>query len=300
MIEFVKVIVSISPVFIFLAALVFLDSYKLVRLPSIVKTICVGGLVGVVCFFITSWVLKRFDWDFDFYSNFISPVLEESLKAAYLIYLMKKGKVGFMVDGAIYGFAIGAGFAAIENIDYLIALRDSNLFLWIIRGFGTAVMHGGTMCILAILSKSISERRSSEKWRYFLPGLLVAIVIHSFFNRLYFNAHIMTIVQLIALPILIVVIFSQSERVLRDWLELGLDTDVMLLEFITEGKISETKIGKYLQSMKDTFPGEVLADMLCYLRIQLELAIRAKGILLLKGAGLGFPRMLKLVRSSLN
>ena len=171
MIDLIKIAISILPVFFFLAALIFLDSYKLVRLRSIVQTIFVGGLVGVVCFFVTSWVLKRFDWDFDFYANYISPVLEESLKVGYLIVLMKKGKVGFMVDGAIYGFAIGAGFAAIENIDYLIALQNSNLFLWIIRGFGTAVMHGGTTCIFAILAKSLSERASKVKLHYFLSVL---------------------------------------------------------------------------------------------------------------------------------
>ena len=30
---------------------------------------------------------------------------------------------------------------------------------------------------------------------------------------------------------------------------------------------------------------EILADMLCYLRTHLELAVRAKGILMMKGAG---------------
>ena len=38
-------------------------------------------------------------------------------------------------------------------------------------------------------------------------------------------------------------------------------------------------------SLRDRFPPEVVADMLCLLRIQVELAIEAKGILMLRREG---------------
>jgi len=41
-----------------------------------------------------------------------------------------------------------------------------------------------------------------------------------------------------------------------------------------------------LDALKEHFPGEVVADMLCLLRIQAELSIRAKGLLLAREAGL--------------
>jgi len=44
-------------------------------------------------------------------------------------------------------------------------------------------------------------------------------------------------------------------------------------------------VGQYLQSLKEKFPGELVADMLCMLRIHLELSIRAKGILLMREHG---------------
>ncbi len=289
MIGITRVLVSLAPVFIFLAILVLLDSYKLVRLRSIIVTIVIGGLSGVICFFITTWILAQFEVKLTVYSRSISPVLEEVIKGSYLVLLMKKKKIGFMVDGAIYGFAIGAGFAVVENIDYFIHLQTSNLFLWIIRGFGTAVMHGGTVCIMGIVAKSMSERSPSVKLYHFLPGLLIAIVIHSFFNYIFLDPRLITVMQLILLPTLIAFIFARSEKLLRDWLELGLDTDVIMLEFITKGQVSKTNIGKYLQSIKEKFPGLILADMLCYLRINLELAIRAKGILLMKGEGFDIP-----------
>ena len=70
---------------------------------------------------------------------------------------------------------------------------------------------------------------------------------------------------------------------------MGLDSDLELLESIVSGEALETRIGAYLHTLQARFPGEVVADMLCLLRIQAELAIRAKGLLLAREAGLDAP-----------
>ncbi len=69
--------------------------------------------------------------------------------------------MGFRVDSAIHGFAIGAGFAVVENIYYLLVLTDPNPLLWFIRGFGTAMMHSATIAVFAIMAKTNADRRSS-------------------------------------------------------------------------------------------------------------------------------------------
>ena len=269
----------------FLTGLVVLDSFKLIKLRSILQIILIGCIVAVICLFMNGWLLKILAINVRIYSKYVSPILEELFKSFYLIRLIKTRKIGFMVDGAICGFALGTGFSLIENIYYFWSINNPNLLLWIVRGFGTAVMHGGTMAIFAILSKNISDRRSSEAGYIFIPGLIFAIAIHSVFNHFFFPPIITTITQIIAMPIFITIIFTQSEKALRDWLEVGIDTDVSLLELITTGNILNTKIGTYLQSLKSKFSGKVVADMLCFLRIHLELAVRAKGILLLQEAG---------------
>ncbi len=52
-----------------------------------------------------------------------------------------------MVDAAISGFAVGAGFAVIENLTYIPALSAAGLLTAAVRGLGTAMMHGGTTAI---------------------------------------------------------------------------------------------------------------------------------------------------------
>ena len=45
-------------------------------------------------------------------------------------------------------------------------------------------------------------------------------------------------------------------------------------------------MGRYLLSLRSRFEGPVVADMMCLLRVHLELSIRAKGILMAREAGL--------------
>jgi len=280
-----QILVSLLPVFVFLAALVFLDSYKLVKLRSILQTIFAGWLAAALCLMVNSWLLKQSSLEITFYSRYVSPIIEELVKAAYLVYLIKATKVGFMVDGAIYGFALGAGFAFIENVYYVQALQNSNLLLWIVRGFGTAIMHGGTTAIAGIIAKNLTDRRASGKLYNFLPGLGVAIFVHSVFNQFILPPLVTTLSLLITLPLLIIMVFDRSEKSLQNWLGVGFDTDMALLEMIISGDIADTRIGKYLQTLKAKFSGAVVADMLCFLRIHLELSVSAKGMLLMHEAG---------------
>jgi len=186
---------------------------------------------------------------------------------------------------AIFGFAVGAGFAFVENLYYLQALESQNILLWIIRGFGTAVMHGGTTAIFVIIIKTWIDKTASHKFYYYLCGLFLAIVLHSFFNHFILPAAAITFMQLIILPSIFILIYKKSEYILREWLEIGLDVDAWMLEQIKSGQFSRTKQGIYLNTLKDKFPGAVIADMICYLCLHLELAIRAKGLLLMKEAG---------------
>jgi RsiW-degrading membrane proteinase PrsW (M82 family) len=284
-----QVIVSLAPVFVFLVGLVFLDSFKLVKIRAIIIAVAVGSLAALA-----SLVVNMKLWDVlpipsNLYPRYFAPVVEESLKALYMVYLIRSRKVGFMVDAALFGFAVGAGFAFVENILVLQSQPDAGLFVWVIRGFGTAVMHGGTTAVFSVISKSKVDLAPQERAIQFLPGLLAAFAIHSFFNHFLLPPELMTILDLIVLPFAMVMVFRQSELATQQWLGVGLDSDVELLEIITKGGISSTKIGTYLRSFERRFRGEVLADMLCYLRIHLELSIKAKMLLLMRSSGFAPP-----------
>lgn len=264
--------------------LVFLDNYKLLKLSSITKAISFGALAAVICYFINSGLINIISEKS--LSLYLAPVVEEFFKALLPFYLIRKGKIGFLVDAAIIGFAVGSGFALAENIYYLYNLSTTNIMVWIFRGFGTAVMHGGNTAIFALISIYFSSKFSSVKLLYFLPGLLAALTIHSFFNHFFLSPLINTMLQIAGLPLLLMTIFSISEKSMNKWLQTGFDSDVKLLGFLKSGKFSETKQGRYLAGFRQVFAGEIVLDLFCYLRVYLELAIRAKGVLLMRESGL--------------
>ena len=280
-----RLIAGFLPVLIFLGVLIYLDSYKLVRVRWVVFAILIGGAAATASYAANGLLLSHLAMDFTTYSRYVSPVVEESAKALVVIWLIRSQRIGFLVDASIFGFAVGTGFALLENAYYLRSIPDAHLVVWVIRGLGTAVMHGGTTAIFAMASQLLAEFRSPKLVSIFLPGLLAAAVLHSLFNHLFFSPVFSTLATLVAFPLLIFVVFEKSEESLRKWLEVGFDADTELLELMNSGKLSESKVGKYLQSLREKFSGEVVLDLLCYLRIHLELSMRAKGILMMREAG---------------
>jgi hypothetical protein len=64
---------------------------------------------------------------------------------------------------------------------------------------------------------------------------------------------------------------------------------VELLNLVTSSHFGATRLGRYLNELKARFPGPVVADMFCLLRLDLELSIRAKGMLMAREQGLEIP-----------
>lgn len=284
-----NILLALVPIFIFLFTLLIIDSYKLVKLRSLIQTIFIGSTIALVAYVINTLAINELNWNTTLYSRYISPIIEESLKASVLIYLIKSQKVGFMVDAAIYGIAVGAGFACTENIFYLLTLNNDNILLWLIRGFGTALMHGGTTAIMGIISRNLHDLYPSSNQKVFFPGLAIAIIIHSFFNHFFLSPVHSTVLIVSILPILMMIIFKHSEESTRTWLGRGLDSDLELLNLLMTENLSGSRIGVYLHSLKSRLPANVVGDMLCYIRVYTELGMRAKGILILRQAGFEVP-----------
>jgi len=280
----IAVAVSVLPVFLFLGALVLIDSYKLVALRAILLSALAGVVAALASYGGSFWLQSTLGLDFTQYSRYVAPILEETLKATFVVYLLRSSKVGFVVDAAIHGFAIGTGFAFLENLSYL-ANPDATLWSWIVRGFGTAIMHGGTTAIVAMISKTLHNRFRAFKFSFLLPGLCVAAVLHSLYNHFLVHPLLATALIVLVFPYVSVWIFQHSERQTAAWLGAGFDTDQELLRVIHSGQISGTPVGKYLKTLRSRFSPEVIVDMMCLLRLHAELAIRAKGVLMMREAG---------------
>jgi len=288
--EALRIILALLPVLLFLAGLRLLDSFKLVPVPMVVGALLAGAVAAVVCYEFNTFVFQNLHANPRQYARFGAPVVEELAKAAYWIFLIATARVAFMVDSAICGFAIGAGFALVENISYLQILHEKSLGLWLLRGFGTAVMHGGATAIGAFVAIYLSESRQWRGVRQIAPGLLAAMMVHSLFNQGFLSPAGSMAAVLIGLPVIFVTVFYFSERSLNRWMAGKLDQDIEILAMIASGEFLKTPQGAYLHSLNDAFPPEVRGDMLTLLHLTIELSARAKGDLMRREAGLEVPR----------
>lgn len=277
--------VSILPVLAFLGALVLIDSYKLVALRATLSSVAAGMVAGLAAYGANVWLRPALGLDWDQYSRYVAPVVEEPLKAAFVVYLLQRNKVGFVVDAAICGFGIGTGFAVLENLYYVQATPEATIWTWVVRGFGTAIMHGGATSIVAMISKALQNPADAFRLSMALPGLVVAVVLHALYNQFAPHPILATALIVLVFPALSVAVFQRSERDTKAWLGTGFDTDQELLRAVHLGRMSGTPVGRYLATVKSRFPAEVIVDMMCLLRLRAELAIRAKGVLMMREAG---------------
>ena len=279
-------LVGVLPALAFLGALLYFDSYKLVPLRAVLLAILVGGICAGLAWLANQQIGSSLDLSRTALSRYAAPLVEELLKALVLVFLLRTHRIGFLVDAGIYGFAVGTGFALVENVYLLQVQSQANLAVWIVRGFGTAIMHGGCTAMFAVIAAAMSETRAHLTARDLLPGFLLAVVTHSLYNHFFLNPLLSTALILIVVPVVSHVVIKHSEESVSVWLDIGFDADTRLLEILHSGDFSGSRAGRYLTSLQEHFPGEVVADMLCYLRLHKELALRAKGVLLMRENGL--------------
>jgi RsiW-degrading membrane proteinase PrsW (M82 family) len=283
------IVVGVLPVSLFLGALVLIDSYKLVALRAILLSVTAGAAAALASYGATLVLRPALGLDLARYSLYVAPVVEETLKAAFVAYLLGRNRVGFVVDAAIHGFGIGTGFALLENLYYLQASPGATLWSWIFRGLGTAIMHGGATAIVAMVARTLQNRFDGFRPWLLLPGLGAAMVLHSLYNHFLLHPLLATALIVLVVPVVSVAVFQYSERETTAWLGTGFDTDQELVRVVHAGRVSGTPVGRYVTTLRSRFAPEVIVDMMCLLRLRAELAMRAKGILMMREAGFDAP-----------
>jgi RsiW-degrading membrane proteinase PrsW (M82 family) len=50
-----------------------------------------------------------------------------------IVLLIHANRIGFLVDAAIFGFAVGTGFALVENAYFLEIAKTTGIGIWLVR-----------------------------------------------------------------------------------------------------------------------------------------------------------------------
>ena len=150
-------------------------------------------------------------------------------------------------------------------------------------------MHGSVDAVAAIVSVYVSERRGWRGAKQFCAGVGGGDIDSCVVNQAWLSPMASTIAMLVPMPVMLIGVFLWSEASMRRWLGDKLDKDIEVMNMISRGELHNTRPGAYLRSLRDSFPAEVRADMLCLMQLTIELSARAKGELLLREAGMEMP-----------
>jgi RsiW-degrading membrane proteinase PrsW (M82 family) len=277
-----KALIAMAPVLLLLLVFDRLDVFNLIPMRDIGLLVLAGAALALFSYFANLSVLDGFPIGFTAYSRYVAPVIEESLKAAPIIFLFARNRLGFKLDAAIAGFAVGTGFSMAENLWYLAELQDANITDWLVRGFGTAIMHGAATALFAVISHEWSEKQAESaatQYRFnpllFVPGLLAAMVVHSIFNHLPAQPLLAMVLMLLLAPMTLFLTLARSERVTRQWLAADAAAHRQLLEDIRAGHF-ESKTGSDLRDHLRDLRAANAEDVMAYVELKTELVLRAE------------------------
>ncbi len=282
-------LISLLPVAAFVLFLIFADSFKLISAKTMLICVAWGLLAAYIAERLNIYLGGHLDLNFSTYACYVAPLVEEPLKLLILVLLIRSGRIGFIIDAAIYGFTVGAVFAVYENITYYNDPGTDNPMVLIIRGFGTSLMHGGCSTLGAML---LIRAQDSLRIRIFpvIQALVIALLIHSVYNHFIISPVGSTILIVLILPPALIIVFNRHEHRIRQWMEMELFSEVQLLKMIREGNIGQSRPGQFISKLKDRFSAETIMDMLCYIELYTDLSIKAKSRLMLGEAGLPYVK----------
>jgi len=282
-----KAIMAVVPVVAFLVIFDRLDVFDLISTRVIAVLVLVGAATAFVSLQINTTILYVFTLDENGLSRYVAPVLEECLKAIPIIFLFHQNRLGYKLDAGIAGFAVGSGFAAFENIYFLREMLDASTATWLVRGFGTAVMHGGATAVFALVSHTMTGRQTASSsanyvfaLSYFIPGLLVAALMHGVFNWSGTHPLVIMSLTLIFVPAVLFLTFAFDEQFTKNWLKKDSEEHRQMLDDLDSGVYMESKRGARVLRVVDHSLTATMEDVLAYIKLKTKLVLRAEELIL--------------------
>jgi RsiW-degrading membrane proteinase PrsW (M82 family) len=282
-----KATIAFVPVIACIVVFERVDAFRLVRLLDVLGLISAGMLLAGASYLANGGVLDRFPVGMDAYTRWGAPMVEETVKASFIVLLFALNRVGYLIDAAIAGFAVGSGFALAENLFYLNQFPHADMGVWIVRGFGTAIMHGAATALISAISLALYAPRlrvSVEKFHFnillFIPGLIAAIALHMAFNQFQHAALTAMAVVLVGAPLSLFGVFAVGEKYAHRWLAHDKQAHHQLLDDIGSGAFAANPHGQAIEALARRLGPARGKDLWDYLTISVELVVRADDTLL--------------------
>ena len=283
---------ALIPVLVLLAVFDWLDAFELVNFKEILILLLLGGVAALLSWPVSGRLLDTLPIGFSVYSRFVAPWIEEAIKGLVIVALFRMNRIGYKLDAVIAGFAIGAGFSVVENIIYLLHFPDYGAGTWLVRGFGTAVMHGATLAVLAAIAHQFAERENREAasefdfhfW-WFVPGYLVAVALHTAFNQFPDRPLVAMLGAIVVAPLTLIGIFYVGSHEAHRWLVVEMAEHRAALDALRSGRWPDGPAGHKVAALAGRLDEEGAKRVRRYWELLTWLVAEAEETMLEEAAG---------------
>jgi protease PrsW len=284
--------IALFPVLVMLAIFVWLDVFALMSLKEVLVLLALGGLGALAAWPISGRLLDTLPIGFSLYSRFVAPWIEEAIKATLVIVLFRLNRIGYKLDAVISGFAIGAGFSVVENIFYLTMFPNYGTGTWLVRGFGTAIMHGTTLAVLAAIAHEFAERETREaaadydfSLLWFVPGYGVAVALHTAFNQFPDRPLVAMMGAVLVAPVVMIAILSLGTAEAQRWLKAECAEHRTQVEVLRSGGWPDGPAGKKIAALAERLDAETVKRVRRYWELQAWLVAEAEETMMEEAEG---------------
>ncbi len=274
---------ALVPVLLMAALFAWLDIFKLMSVWEMLGLLLLGGITALVAWPLSGSLLDALPMGFSYYSRMVAPWIEEALKALAVVLLFAANRIGYKLDAVISGFTIGAGFSVVENIFYLSRYPELTAPVWMVRGLGTAIMHGATCAILAAIAHELGDRAARASGRrfwlnplWFVPGYVAASLIHIVFNHFPDRPMLVMIVTAVVAPIVLLGLLRFGEGEAQGWLAEETAAHEAALAAWRSGGFPNDESGKRIEALAKRVGGAEAERIHAYCALKTELVLAAE------------------------
>jgi RsiW-degrading membrane proteinase PrsW (M82 family) len=278
MIIAISLIIALTVPVLFLFILRHYDLYKTGQFSMNIITL----LCGMVAYFIAAQIntaVANTGWaSWDQVIRIVAPIVEEILKSIIVIYIVSRADFNYIVDGALYGFGAGIGFAMIENIQYVTNNVEIALFVAVIRVFSTNLMHATGSGIIGTAWANTRGDKSKRAWLIIALGYLFSIIFHAVFNSMVSSGTIVLVAIAYGLlgAVLIYYIIHHGMGIQKQWVSEKLTIADRAGKQDTKAATKIEILEETLAPIKERFGQEKADKVKEYISLQAEIGIKRK------------------------
>jgi RsiW-degrading membrane proteinase PrsW (M82 family) len=142
------------------------------------------GALGYEAAILLNAQLGKLGADGEILPILLTPLVLQILVALGVLFVVSRRQSDNLVDGAVYGFSAGLGFAILDNVQFALGNADQALANALVRAFSSTLVLATASGIMGVSMTQFHFRHRANRVAILLSGLGAAVGYNALYNLL--------------------------------------------------------------------------------------------------------------------